>query len=548
MPTQVLDVRTKILAGKIKNLNLIKITNDLTKMKKTSLLLCLPLFFGACTKDIPVETVAITTPAAAVDTGFTSDHMHNLNVVYFVPTDNPAKPEYERRLSDILLSAQTYYSNQMNLNGYGFKTFGLLTNPSKTRIKIVTIQAKYTYDKYTTDDLENILAEVEAYFTVHPGERTGEHCLIISPSIPSGIGNPYVGYGRNCFWPDRGEEVTSTTGLGGLMHELGHALNLPHNRQRESRINDPNYGTSLMGSGNGTYGKSPTFLTEADCAILNTNQIFQKQSPIAYYGAVTAGIKRIYASYSVAKGAIIASGRFASNVPVANVTYYLDPNYNNEGEGVNKDYNAVTWRSDVIGTDSFYMELPMTEMNNTYKANNPAELKVKLIHENGKITNTTYNFSFINNIPDINIAPDPFEKSDWRAIDVSSEESDAQGGTKVLDNDLNTFWFSRWSTNAAPVPHRLTIDVGKVVTANGVTITQRQDLWRMVKDVEVLVSTDNVNWASTGNFIVPNVKTVSKLSFNALKSFRYFKIIVKSNYDTAEPNKSCIAELGLYKN
>ncbi|MNL38378.1 Sialidase precursor [compost metagenome] len=202
----------------------------------------------------------------------------------------------------------------------------------------------------------------------------------------------------------------------------------------------------------------------------------------------------------------------------------------------------------MIGTDSFYVELPMTEMNNTYKANNPAEMKVKLIHENGRITNTTYNFNFLNNIPVINITPDPYERSDWSVIDVSSEESAAQAGSKVLDNDLSTFWFARWSANPAALPHRLTVDAGKVLTADGVTITQRQDLWRMVKDVEILLSTDNINWISAGNYVVPNVKALSKLPFGSAKTFRYFKIIVKSNYDTAEPNKSCIAELGLYKN
>lgn len=516
-------------------------------MKKTSLLLLLPFLFAACKKNVPLETVETTPRSVTVDTGFTSDHTYNLNVVYFVPTDNPAKAEYERRISDIILSAQTYYGNQMNQNGYGFKSFGLLTNPDKTRIKIITIPAKYTYDKYTTDHLDAIITEVEAYFTAHPGLKSGDHSLVISPSIPSGIGNPYVGYGRYCFWPDRGEEVTSTTGLGGLMHELGHGLNLDHNRQRESRINDPNYGTSLMGSGNATYGKSPTFLTEADCAILNSNQVFQTNTLITYYGAVTAKIKRMYASYSAVKGAIIASGRFTSSVPVTGVAYFLDPNVNNEGVGVNKDYNAVTWSTKVIGTDSFYVEMPMTEMNNTYKGNNPAELKVKLVHENGIKTNITYNFNFVNNIPNINIVPDPFEKSDWKVIDVSSEESAAQAGAKVLDNDLSTFWFSRWSTNEAALPHRLTVDVGKSLTASGVTINQRQDLWRMVKDVDILVSTDNVNWDSAGSFVVPNVKTASKLAFSELKTFRYFKIIVKSNYDASAPNKSCIAELGLYK-
>lgn len=515
-------------------------------MKKTSLLLCLPLFFTACKKSVPVETVETPPPVVAVDTGFTSDHKYNLNVVYFVPTDNPAKAEYERRISDIILSAQTYYGNQMKLNGYGFKSFGLLTNPSKTRIKIITILAKYTYDKYTTDHLDAITAEVEAYFAAHPGLKSSDHSLVISPSIPSGIGNPYVGYGKYCFWPDRGEEVTSTTGLGGLMHELGHGINLDHNRQRESRINDPNYGTSLMGSGNGTYGKSPTFLTEADCAILNSNQVFQTNTSITYYGAVTANIKKMYASYSATKGAIIASGRFTSSVPVTGVAYFLDPNVNNEGVGVNKDYNAVTWSTKIIGTDSFYVEMPMTEMRNTDKANNPAELKVKLVHENGMITNTTYDFNFLNNIPIINITPGP-DKSAWKVIGVSSEEATYEA-SKIIDDNLGTFWFAKFSEPAAKLPHHLIVDMGKQLQADGLTINQRQDVYRMVKNVEILTSTDNVNWVSAGDYVVPNVKAASKLPFSAARTFRYFKIIVKSNYDTAEPDKSCVAEVSIYKN
>lgn len=518
-------------------------------MKKMLFMFCIPLMLVGCVKK-EVELMAAEEVAPEDTVTFSSDHTNNLNVIYFVPTNNPAKPEYERRLSEIMLSAQTYYGNQMELNGYGFKTFGLWTRKNKTRIKIITIPAKYTYDKYTTANLSNILAEVNAYFAAHPGEKSGEHNLIIQPSIPSGVGNPYVGSGRNCFWPDRGEEVTSTTGIGGLMHELGHGLNLDHNRQRESRINDPNYGTSLMGSGNGTYGISPTFLTEADCAILNTNQIFQTSTSITYYGAVTARIRRMNASYSAAKGAIIASGRFNSSVPVTNVTFYLDPNYDNEGVGINNDYNAVTWSTNVIGTDSFYVELPMIEMNNSYKGNNPAELKVKLIHENGKITNTTYNFNFSNNIPVINIVPSQFDKSDWRVIDFSSEETviENKPASYMIDEDYNSFWFAKHSSPAAVLPHHVTIDLSRSLTVDGFTIMLRSGAYRAVKDVEILTSSDNQTWTSAGNFVVPKVSTESRIPFGTSKTFRYLKIIVKSNYDTAEPNKSCIAELGLYKN
>ena len=513
-------------------------------MKKTSLLLCLPLFFAACTKNVPVEIVEPPTPTAVVDTGFASDHKYNLNVVYFVPTDNPALPDYERRLSDIMLKTAKYYGDQMQMNGYGYKTFGLLTKLNKTRVKIITIPAKLTKDKYTHANLAGIISEIEAYFTAHPGERSGEHTLIISPD--NKIDNPYVGYGRNCFWPDKGEEATSISGLGGLTHELGHCLNLPHNRQRESRINDPSYGTSLMGSGNGTYGKSPTFLTEADCAILNTNQVFQTNPTITYYGAVTASIKKMYASYSATKGAIIVSGRFTSSILVTDVAYYVDPNVNNEGAGVNHDYNAVTWATKIIGTDSFYVELPMTEMRNTDKANNPAELKVKLVHENGIITNTTYDFNFLNNIPIINITPGP-DKSGWKVIGVSSEEATYEA-SKIIDDNLGTFWFAKFSQPAAKLPHHLVVDMGKQLQADGLTINQRQDVYRMVKNVEILTSTDNTNWVSAGDYVAPNVKAASKLPFSAAKTFRYFKIIVKSNYDTVEPDKSCIAEMSIYKN
>lgn len=515
-------------------------------MKKIFLLFCLPLFFAACKKnERPIDQIEPTAPILNVDTNYTSDHKYNLNVVYFVPTDNPAKTDYQRRLSDILLKGAKFYGDQMQANGYGYKTFGLLTKLNKTRIKIITITAKLTADKYTGTNLTGIITEVEAWFTANPNEKSSEHTLIISPD--NKIDNPYVGYGKYCFWPDKGEEVSVVGGQGGLMHELGHGLNLAHNKERESRVNDPNYGTSLMGSGNGTYGKSPTFLTEADCAILNTNQIFQTNSNVTYYGPVTAGIRTLYASYLADKDFIRVSGKFSSNVPVTNITYYLDPNYNNEGKGVNKDYNAVTWSSKVIGLDSFYMELPMSEMNKKFKGNNPAELKLKLIHENGVISTVSNDFNFLNDLPVINIKPLGFDKTDWKVIAQSSEESMEQGAAKAIDDNLSSYWFSRWSTNATAPPHYLTIDMGKSLTADGFTITQRQDLWRTVKDVELLVSEDLNTWTSTGNYVVPNVKTLSKLAFASPKKFRYFKIIIKSNYDTADTKKSCIAEIGMYK-
>lgn len=91
-------------------------------------------------------------------------------------------------------------------------------------------------------------------------------------------------HGRYCFawttppstsstWDSRPQEGRLLTKwYGGLAHELGHGLNLPHNHQTTS--DGKKYGTALMGAGNYTFGTSPTFLTPASCALLDACEVF----------------------------------------------------------------------------------------------------------------------------------------------------------------------------------------------------------------------------------------------------------------------------------
>jgi len=527
-------------------------------MKKNLLALCLLFTLFACRKnDIgKIESTVKNDEVIVLDTSYTSDYKYNLNVVYFIPKDNPAIPDYKRRLSEILLWGQKFYGDQMTHAGYTGKTFGLLKDDTKKIVKIITIYGKLTKDNYTSSGVSNIQNEVRDYFTAHPTEKTSDHILYIAPD--NGIDNPFFGLGKDCFAKDYSgfdikyigtDTYSFTKYFGGLIHELGHGLNLPHNCGKKS--DDAILGMSLMYAGNGTLGKSPTFLTEADCAILNTNQIFQKQPNITYYGTSTAAITRMYAYYSATKQAIVASGKFVSSVPVTNVTYYLDPNVTKsdgtlEGTGVNRDYNAMTWRSNVIGTDSFYVEIPINELK--YTGSTPYELKVKLIQENGNIKETIYPFTFENSLPIINIKPD-FDKSNWTIAGLSSQETTVSNNPAsfMIDNNLNTYWYSKYNSTEAVLPHFVTVDMGSVKTADGFTINQRQDVYRMVKDVEVMISSDNINWASTGNYVINSIAAQQRISFGAAKTFRYFKVVVKSNYDNST-NRSCIAEIGIYKN
>ena len=50
---------------------------------------------------------------------------HQLNVIYFHGNDSKPVPDYERRISELLLYLQQYYGKEMARNGRGAHSFGL---------------------------------------------------------------------------------------------------------------------------------------------------------------------------------------------------------------------------------------------------------------------------------------------------------------------------------------------------------------------------------------------------------------------------------------
>ncbi|WP_316834721.1 discoidin domain-containing protein [Pedobacter nutrimenti] len=532
-------------------------------MKKRTLLLLLWIAFAgaSCKKIMNAETLPAKGSATLLSTDpvFTSDHDKNLTVVYFVPSDNDTIPGYRTRLGAILLQGQKFYGDQMQARGYGFKTFGLLRDTVAKQVKIIVINGSLPKASYPyTGGSAAAAAEINAYRTTHPSDFTSDHVLVIMPAAtydangePGGV--PFYGTGRWDYALDYadldikylGQSTTlgnrATKWIGGMFHEMGHGLNLPHNKELVSQKNDPNFGTALMGAGNYTYGKSPTFLTAADCAILNANQIFQTSSSITYYTPVAASIQRIFASYNSASGDITVSGRFQTNTTVTNVAYYLDPNVNNEGVGTNKDYNANSWKSNVIGTDSFYVQIPIAEMQ--VKGTTPYELKVKLIHENGTISQTTYNFDFINNVPVFNIINE-YPKTGWVVIAQSTQETNYPA-SNLIDGSNSTYWRSKYTS--APVgvlPHSFRVDMSSLRLIHGFTLKQRSDTLKMVKDFRVEFSTDNTTYTPAGTFVAPNNAIKGIYNLSTPVNARYFRLVVTSNYDGT--NDSAIAEVGTY--
>ncbi|MBO9675294.1 MAG: discoidin domain-containing protein [Sphingobacteriaceae bacterium] len=529
--------------------------------------LCVSLLFTtvSCKKSI-VETV-VEPPATQQDTvvTYTSDRKYNLNVIYFIPSDVIPPANYQKRLSELLLWGQNWYKQQMALNGYPNKTFGLYTNAAKTDVRLIVINGAKSKDNYKYDGGSvNVMNEINSYFSANPSLKSGDHNLIIIPSYfmkadgtPGGgsFGPPFYGIGKSCFALDYLDLDIKHLGksdllgnefsvwFGGMMHELGHGLNLPHNCQKVSENNDPLKGMALMWAGNGTLGKSPTFLTAADCAILNVNQVFNTDTKL-YYGAVNSVIKKIYAKYDVAKQSIIVSGKFTTNGKVTSILYYNDPNVNNEGTGVNKDYNATTWESKTIGTDSFYVEMPISELK--YKTDGiPYELKVKLVNDNGNVTENIFPYTFNAGIPviEFGLKPSQYDNSTWAVIGFSSNQTSGDDGKaiNIIDGNFLTSWISRWSDPVAVPPHFVAIDMKAPLPFTGFTISMESRYGAKCKDIEIQISMDGSNWQSAGTFTLKAIAGPQHVYLSSQKTARYFKVIVLSSYNGG--NAANIAEI-----
>jgi hypothetical protein len=503
-------------------------------------------------------------PTPVAEFNYSSDKTHNLNIVYFIPNDVTAPVDYHRRLSEILINVQDFYGKEMERNGYGYKSFGLLKDDVKKRIKLIVITGSQGGSAYPYSGGNGaVKLDIENYKTAHPSEFTGDHYLVILPATtydangePGGV--PFYGTGKYCYALDYADQdikylgaggtlgTRATKWIGGMVHELGHGLNLPHNRQKYS--SESSLGMALMWAGNSTWGISKTFLTAADCAVLNTNQIFNTGNS-TYYDGVTASIKEIQASYDDTKTAIVVTGKYSSTSPVKDILYFNDPNVGSEGTGVNRDYNAIAWTSKPIGTDSFTIEMPISDLE--FKSDNiPYELKVKLVHQNGTVTETIYSYTFLSGKPVLNFTTrNEISKQGWSIVSFSSQEvtgEPAPNGpaTNLIDGNTATYWHSQWSGTGAVYPHEFVIDMGSTKTANGLAITQRSGLQRAIKNAELFTSTDGVNFTSAGLYTFANSNGSQFFDFVAPKSFRYFKIVGGTAWDGLQ--FASLAEVGMY--
>lgn len=354
--------------------------------------------FVGCSKD---DDADINGGPEVVEPEF-QPSVYNLNIVYFSPSDQQPFADSDRRINDIMLWVQEFYRKEMIRNGFGNRTFGLNKN-SDGLVKIIYLKGKEAKDGYAanTAGSTKISIEVEEYFSQHPEEKTSEHTMILQPSRSKNNmtpgGTPFIAQGRTAYVMDyryfelkyyglpTDEGELFCYWLGGLAHEVGHAMNLCHDAQKVSE--EKTLGTSLMGAGNSTLGLKPTFITEAGCAILNTSQAFAPQKKDVFYGlGNNANIRsmrinfeeeyiRFNAGFDLKKVPLVAANLYFDNLPAID----------------NQDYDAESWHVKVIGRDSISCNIPWNEL---HKPRKDFQIRVMLIYEDGSLQKFIHDFKY----------------------------------------------------------------------------------------------------------------------------------------------------------
>ncbi|MBB4034243.1 hypothetical protein GGR21_000128 [Dysgonomonas hofstadii] len=310
-------------------------------------------------------------------------YKYQLNVIYFIPSDIKANPNFQRRISTILLKHQLFVMKWMKYWGYEEKSFGLPLDENGM-VKVVVVNGKekkadYPYD--SSISVPKMKAEVEQHYTDNNLTWYSEHTLIVTATNGDVSETPFYGSGKWCYATDyegmayelynidpiTGEAINptplTTNLIGGLLHELGHGLNAPHVGPTLSQKNDSQFGISLMGSGNTTYGKKPTFMHHTTAAIMNNCQL-SATTDKTYYETTTGAV--ILEDPIIDGNNVTVKGSFTASRTVTDVIVRF---YNSTETflGGSSGYTSVAWVAKPDG-NKFEITVPISELSvNTFK-------------------------------------------------------------------------------------------------------------------------------------------------------------------------------------
>ena len=291
-----------------------------------------------------------------------------LRCVYFTPADCEPHPGRAERLYRVMTCVQNFYRREMERNGMGPLTFAL-EEEAPGRLKLYEVRGTGRQLEYGRRSAGRIHHEVAAALRAHGLDAGRERIVVfqrgglvwkdgqsreISPYV--GSWTPICGIcmvyddplidarllrsrapgGSYCGSACSVGKFNSHY-IGGIAHELGHALTLPHDgetpEERRTR------GRSLMGGGNHTFGCElrqeglGTFLTATDALRLSAVSTINGGEPVARKNDVTLE----FSPLQLEGGRLQVKGRVTTARPIRGLLVYVDPDV------PATDYDAQTW-------------------------------------------------------------------------------------------------------------------------------------------------------------------------------------------------------------
>ena len=322
----------------------------------------------------PQEEIAAKVPAARaiLDAWQAQDPApaeRKLHVILWTPSDREPAPRYRERLTAALADIRNFYAREMDRLGFGPRTLRF-DHDDDGLLRIHLVRGRGPHANYKTESGGQIRTECLPTLRAAGIDPDNETLVIFcnmslwdAEESTISQNSPYYAGGthRNgTAWQvdspildidllDKKEPMVrdgqyghisvgryNSIFIGGICHELGHALGLPHNRERADEREA--FGTALMGSGNRTYGEDRrgegkgSFLTLAHGLRLASHPIFS--GSVKGIDLKASAVPTDLAIRPQGKG-FVFSGKVTADPPVYAVVAYMDP----EGGG---DYDATT--------------------------------------------------------------------------------------------------------------------------------------------------------------------------------------------------------------